>query len=108
MYFQIIGFPSQVLGYILCLVIHAMGFDVTAEVELKDIGAESKTPLEEICKKAVELCMRNGHFQQMHFTQASTMTSGHDAAWRRHDLTRYTMMHIYIRFGLLPMCTSKH
>ncbi|KAL4241086.1 Serine/threonine-protein kinase smg1 [Mactra antiquata] len=85
---QIIGFPSQLLGYILCLVIHAMGLDVTAEVELKDIGAESKTPLEEIRKKAVDLCMRNGHFQQVHFSQASTMTSGYDAAWRRHDLTR--------------------
>jgi PI-3-kinase-related kinase SMG-1 len=88
-FLQIIGFPSQVLGYILCMTIHSMGLDVTAEVELKDIGAESKAPLEEICKKAVDLCLRNGQFQQMHFTQASTLTSGQDASWRRHDLTRF-------------------
>ena len=70
--------------------IQTMGLDVTAEIELKDIGAESKAPIEELCKKAVDLCLRKGHFQQVHFTQANTLTSSQDSIWKRHDLTRFT------------------
>lgn len=71
------------------MAIQMMGLDVTAEIELKDIGAESKAPLEELCKKAVELCLRKGQFQQVHFTQANTLTSSQDNTWKRQDLTRY-------------------
>ncbi|WAQ96320.1 SMG1-like protein [Mya arenaria] len=85
---QIIGFPSQLLGYIVCVLMEGMGLDVRAEIELKDIGAECKAPLEDLCKKAVDGGLRQGLFQQHHFTQASTLTSALDATWRRHDLTR--------------------
>ena len=37
-----IGLPSQMLGNALCLYINGLNVDVTAEIELKDIGAESK------------------------------------------------------------------
>ncbi|XP_052059400.1 serine/threonine-protein kinase SMG1-like isoform X1 [Mytilus californianus] len=85
---QVIGFPSQILGYMLCVFVDALGVDVTAEIETKDIGAESKVPLEDLRKKAVDVCLRNGQFQHMHFTQASTLSSSLDSAWRRHDLAR--------------------
>ncbi|XP_048758488.2 serine/threonine-protein kinase SMG1-like [Ostrea edulis] len=85
---QVIGFPSQVLGYMLCVYIDALGVNVTAEIELKDIGAEYKVPLEDLRKKAVDVCLRNNQFQHMHFTQASTIVSGLDSIWRRHDLAR--------------------
>ncbi|KAH3864467.1 hypothetical protein DPMN_027485, partial [Dreissena polymorpha] len=85
---QIIGFPTQILGYILCSTMESMGLDVTAEVELKDVGAESKAPLEELCKKAVDQALRLALFQQVHLSQASTLTTSQDATWRRHDLTR--------------------
>lgn len=85
---QVIGFPSQVLGYMLCVFIDALGVNVTAEIELKDIGAESKVPLEDLRKKAVDVCLRNSQFQHMHFTQASTIVSALDSIWRRHDLAR--------------------
>lgn len=86
-----IGFPSQVLGYMLCVYIDALGVNVTAEIELKDIGAEYKVPLEDLRKKAVDVCLRNNQFQHMHFTQASTIVSGLDSIWRRHDLARLGM-----------------
>ena len=85
---QVIGFPSQVLGYMLCVFIDALGVNVTAEIELKDIGAESKVPLEDLRKKAVDTCVRNSQFQHLHFTQASTIVSALDSVWRRHDLAR--------------------
>ncbi|KAJ8319497.1 hypothetical protein KUTeg_004588 [Tegillarca granosa] len=85
---QVIGFPSQILGYMLCVLVNALGVNVTAEIELKDIGAESKVPLDDLRKKAVDVCLRNGQFQHMHFTQANALTSVLYTAWRRHDLAR--------------------
>ncbi|XP_062590366.1 serine/threonine-protein kinase SMG1-like isoform X1 [Saccostrea cucullata] len=85
---QVIGFPSQVLGYMLCVFIDALGVNVTAEIEFKDIGAEFKVPLEDLRKKAVDICLRNSQFQHVHFTQASTIVSALDSVWRRHDLAR--------------------
>ena len=42
MLFQVIGLPSQNLGYLLCLKLVSMGVNVSAQIELRDIGAESK------------------------------------------------------------------
>ena len=70
------------------MIIKSLGLNVTAEIELKDVGAESKVPLEDLCKKAIDSCLRNGLFQQIDLTQASTLTSSQDSIWRRHDLTR--------------------
>ncbi|KAL5019170.1 hypothetical protein ScPMuIL_004892 [Solemya velum] len=85
---QVIGFPSQILGYILCVLVNSLGVNVTAEIELKDVGAESKMPLEELCKKAVDTCLRNRQFQHTDFTRAGALTTSQDTAWRRHDLAR--------------------
>ncbi|KAK3583612.1 hypothetical protein CHS0354_039435 [Potamilus streckersoni] len=85
---QVIGFPSQILGYILCVSIKKLGLNVTAEIDLKDVGAENKVPIEDLCKKAVNSCLAIGKFQHIHLTQASSLTSSQDAVWRRLDLTR--------------------
>lgn len=83
-----IGFPSQILGYIICVYINSMGLDVSAEIELKDVGAESKVPLDDMCKKAVDACLKNGQFKHIQFTQASSLTSSQESTWRKHDLAR--------------------
>ena len=85
---QVIGIPTQTLGYILCLYINSMGIKVTAEIELKDIGAESKVALEDLCKKAVDHSLRNGNFQPVHLTQVSNLITAHDTAWRKQDLAQ--------------------
>ncbi|XP_014676456.1 PREDICTED: serine/threonine-protein kinase SMG1-like [Priapulus caudatus] len=84
----VIGLPSQVLGHLLCVYMHALGVDVSAEIELKDIGAESKVAIEDLCKKAVEAGLREGRVQHTDLTQASTLTSTHDTVWRKQDLVR--------------------
>ena len=40
-----IGLPSQTLGLVLCLYVNVLGVDVTAEIELRDIGAECKVSI---------------------------------------------------------------
>ncbi len=44
-----IGLSSQMLGNALCLYINGLNVDVTAEIELKDIGAESKVTKISLC-----------------------------------------------------------
>lgn len=73
----------------ICVYVNYLGLDVTAEIELKDIGAESKVALDDLCKKAVDGCLRNEQFQHHHLTQASSVTGSYDNAWRKHDLARY-------------------
>ncbi|KAK6170598.1 hypothetical protein SNE40_018955 [Patella caerulea] len=85
---QVIGFPSQILGYLMCVLIDSLGLNVSAEIELKDIGAESKVALDDLCKKGVEMCLRDNQFQHVHLVQATTLTTAHDTAWRKQDLAR--------------------
>ncbi|ESO84130.1 hypothetical protein LOTGIDRAFT_229624 [Lottia gigantea] len=85
---QIIGFPSQILGYLMCVLIDTLSLNVSAEIESKDIGAESKVALDELCKKGVDICLRDNQFQHVHLMQATSLTTGYDSAWRKHDLAR--------------------
>ena len=85
---QVIGLPSQTLGYVLCVYINALHVDVTAEIELKDIGAESKVALEDLCKKAVDFSLKNGAFQHVQLTQASALIGANDVSWRKLDLAK--------------------
>ncbi|XP_076458807.1 serine/threonine-protein kinase SMG1-like [Babylonia areolata] len=83
---QMIGFPSQLLGCMMCVLVETLGLSVESEVALKDVGALAKVPLEDMCKKAVENNLRAGHFLHPHLTQATTLTSAQDLAWRKLDL----------------------
>ncbi|KAL8580399.1 hypothetical protein ACOMHN_020876 [Nucella lapillus] len=85
---QMIGFPSQLLGCMMCVLVETLGLSVESEVALKDVGALAKVPLEDMCKKAVENNLRAGHFLHPHLTQATTLTSAQDLAWRKLDLAK--------------------
>ncbi|XP_070580922.1 serine/threonine-protein kinase SMG1-like [Ptychodera flava] len=85
---QLIGLPSQALGYTMCLYINGLGLDVVALVNTKDIGANCKVSIEEMCKKAVDTCMHKCDFSSGHLSQASALTSTHDTAWKKQDLAR--------------------
>lgn len=43
----------------LCVFIDVLGVNVIVEIELKDIGVESKVFLEDFRKKVVDVCLRN-------------------------------------------------
>lgn len=82
------GLPSQTLGHILCVLISSLHVDVTAEIELHDVGAESKVSIEALCKKVVDTNLKNGAFEHRHLTHASTLLGAVDVAWRKSDLAR--------------------
>ncbi|KAH9498432.1 Serine/threonine-protein kinase smg1 [Bulinus truncatus] len=101
---QVLGFPSQVLGYIICVFLGELGVNVKAEIELKDIGAELKVPLDLLCKKGMETCLNSGQFQHRHLTQVTALTSNLDTAWRKLDLAKRLDAHIVLMKGHIQRC----
>ncbi|XP_011689275.1 PREDICTED: serine/threonine-protein kinase SMG1 [Wasmannia auropunctata] len=80
---QLLGVTSQTLAIALCFLLQRTGLNVTTEIEQRDIGAESKVSLEELCRKMVDLCVKRGLFSGSVLTQASTLNSTLESAWRR-------------------------
>uniref|UniRef100_A0A2C9LZC5 non-specific serine/threonine protein kinase n=1 Tax=Biomphalaria glabrata TaxID=6526 RepID=A0A2C9LZC5_BIOGL len=101
---QVLGFPSQVLGYIICVYLGELGVNVKAEIELKDIGAELKVPLDLLCKKGMETCLNSGQFQHRHLTQVTALTSNLDTVWRKLDLAKRLDAHIVLMKGQIQRC----
>ncbi|XP_076649018.1 serine/threonine-protein kinase Smg1 isoform X2 [Halictus rubicundus] len=87
---QLLGVTSQTLAIALCLLLQRMGLSVTTEIEQRDIGAESKVSLEELCRKVVDLCLKRGSFSGSVLAQASALSSTLESAWRRKQTARLT------------------
>ncbi|XP_026671607.1 serine/threonine-protein kinase SMG1 [Ceratina calcarata] len=86
---QLLGVTSQTLAIALCFLLQRMGLSVTTEIEQRDIGAESKVSLEELCRKVVDLCLKRGLFTTSVLTQASALSSTLESAWRRKQGAKF-------------------
>ncbi|OXU25637.1 hypothetical protein TSAR_001094 [Trichomalopsis sarcophagae] len=80
---QLIGVTSQSLGIALCFLLQRMGLNVTSEIEQRDIGAESKVSLEELCRKAIDMGMKKGLFGCTTLSQVSALSTTLESSWRR-------------------------
>ena len=76
-----IGLPSQALGHVLCHYITTLGVDVTAEVELRDIGADRKVSLEELSKKVAEVNLGSDAVTRRLGQEVSAIVEKHQLAW---------------------------
>ena len=84
-----IGIPSQLLGRMLCHLIGWLGLNVDSEIALRDVGAQVKVSLAELCRKATDLIQRgDAHLQRQNMTNLSAMLSLIDADWRKLDIAR--------------------
>lgn len=64
------------------------------EVEQRDIGAENKVSLEELCRKAVDLCMKSNQFSGGTLAQASGLTSNLEVTSRRREVARHLQQQV--------------
>jgi hypothetical protein len=71
------------------------------EVEQRDIGAENKVPLEELCRKSVDLCIKSNQFSGGTLAQASGLTSTLEATWRRREVARHLQQQVEARRSTL-------
>ncbi|XP_035721238.1 serine/threonine-protein kinase SMG1-like isoform X1 [Vespa mandarinia] len=85
---QLLGVMTQTLAIALCFLLQRMGLNVTTEIEQRDIGAESKVSIEELCRKMVDLCLKQGLFTGSVLAQASALSSTLESAWRRKQSAR--------------------
>jgi hypothetical protein len=74
---------------------------VTVEVEQRDIGAENKVSLEELCRKALDLCIKTNQFSGGTLAQASGLTSTLEATWRRREVARHLQQQVEIQRSTL-------
>ncbi|XP_063243710.1 serine/threonine-protein kinase SMG1 isoform X2 [Bacillus rossius redtenbacheri] len=93
---QMLGVTSQTLGLALCLLLQRIGLNVTVEVELRDVGAESKVGLEELCCKAVSGCLKRGLVTETLLAQASGLTSALEASWRHRQVARHLQQQLEV------------
>ncbi|XP_032817004.1 serine/threonine-protein kinase SMG1 isoform X1 [Petromyzon marinus] len=84
----LVGLPTQALGLTVCSYLGVLGLDVTAQVEARDFGAESKVSVDELCKKVADLSLQQGRFSTPDANRAAVLASSFDAAWKRQDLAR--------------------
>ncbi|XP_046606357.1 serine/threonine-protein kinase SMG1 isoform X1 [Neodiprion virginianus] len=85
---QLLGVTTQTLAIALCYLLQRMGLNVTTEIEQRDIGAESKVSLEELCRKIVDLSLKRGLFTGSVLAQASASSSSLESSWRKKQSVR--------------------
>ncbi|GFS77770.1 hypothetical protein NPIL_425041 [Nephila pilipes] len=89
---EVLGLPSQTVGFALCTFVNHLGYDLSAEIELRDVGVENKTPAEDILRKACERCVSE-NFLGNQMPTLSTFLGAFDTAWRKDDLSRRLERH---------------
>ncbi|XP_039285302.1 serine/threonine-protein kinase SMG1-like [Nilaparvata lugens] len=82
---QLLGVFSHTLALTLCLMLEKIGLDVTGEVEQRDIGLESRVPLDELCRKAMKRHSNTSACSQSAIAQAQCAVNAVEQAWRGLD-----------------------
>ncbi|KAJ8664855.1 hypothetical protein QAD02_006517 [Eretmocerus hayati] len=80
---QLIGVTSQSLAIALCHLLQRVGLNVTNEIEQRDIGAESKVSLADLCRSAIDTGLKKATFSGASVSQASALISNLESSWRR-------------------------
>ncbi|KAJ8977248.1 hypothetical protein NQ317_007425 [Molorchus minor] len=80
---QLLGISPEMITYSVCFLLQNLGLDVAHEIEQKDIGAESKVPLDEVYSKAWNFLLKNGTFSQNVLSQASSLETNLKLAWEK-------------------------
>ncbi|XP_023013215.2 serine/threonine-protein kinase Smg1 [Leptinotarsa decemlineata] len=80
---KLLGILPEAITYAVCFLLQNLGLDVTHEIEQKDIGAESKVPLDELYSKSWNILLKDGTFSQNVLSQASSLETNLKLAWEK-------------------------
>lgn len=80
---QLLGITTEAVAYSVCFLLQNLSLDVSHEIEQKDIGAETKVPLDELCHKAWNYLLKQGVFTQNLVSQASGFSANLKNAWEK-------------------------
>lgn len=93
---QLIGVTSQSLGVALCFLLQRMGLNVDNEIEQRDVGAESKVVLEELCRQLQLWGQKKGHFSASVLAQATALSGTLESCWRRQQSAKATQQAVEV------------
>lgn len=94
---QLLGLTSQTIALALCFLLQRMGISVTDEIEQRDVGAENKVPLEDLCRKSVDMNVKCGNFTGNILAQASGLCSNFEATWRKREVAKCMQQNLDIQ-----------
>lgn len=80
---QLLGITTEAVVYTVCFLLQNLGLNVANEIEQKDIGAEHKVPLDELCHKAWNHLLKQSIFTQNLLSQASSFSTNLRSAWEK-------------------------
>lgn len=80
---QFLGITTEAIAYIICFLLQNLGLDLIHEIDQKDIGAENKVPLDELCHKSYNEFLKNGIFTQNVLSQVSNLETNLKTAWEK-------------------------
>ncbi|XP_071960703.1 serine/threonine-protein kinase SMG1-like [Antedon mediterranea] len=85
---QILGIPSQVIGYTTCTLIEQFGVNTIAEINAKDVGANFKVNMEHLCKKAMDSGFQSGVMSQHVYNNLNSLIVTAEGHWKAADSAR--------------------
>lgn len=77
------GLQSYCVSVILCDLLHGIDVDVENEINMVDVGARHVVSMEDLCRKSVKKYVETEKLPKMIQTQATSLCSSLDAAWRK-------------------------
>lgn len=77
------GLQSYCVSVILCDLLHGIDVDVENEINMVDVGARHVVSMEDLCRKSVKKYVETEKLPKMILTQATSLCSSLDAAWRK-------------------------
>ncbi|CAI6351779.1 unnamed protein product [Macrosiphum euphorbiae] len=80
---RLLGLFSHTVAVNICFLLQHTGFNINAELEKRDIGADSKVPLEELCKKCMEEGIKVGKFSRGQSMDLSSSLTKLEEVWRK-------------------------
>ncbi|XP_043241225.1 serine/threonine-protein kinase SMG1-like [Amphibalanus amphitrite] len=82
----VLGLPSLLAARLTCRLADTCGISVTAEVAQREVGADSRVPLEELVRAALERALADGTATSGQLARCQQRVTQLETAWRQHSL----------------------
>ncbi|XP_050421824.1 serine/threonine-protein kinase SMG1 [Adelges cooleyi] len=92
---RLLGLFSHTVALTIGFLLQHTGFNINAELEKRDIGADSKVPLEELCKKCIEEGIKVGKFNRNQSLDLSSVLTKLEDAWRKSELRNHLRIRVH-------------
>ncbi|GAB6021589.1 Serine/threonine-protein kinase smg1 [Chamberlinius hualienensis] len=105
---MMLGLHTQGVGIALCHSLECCSLDVGAEIDMRDVGAESKVSVDDLCRKTMDIGLRRDLYQPTNYQMATSLLTDLERTWKRQTLiNRFSqnmiIMNSVIQRGQLQM-----